>query len=71
MRVRFEIDVKSRAARFLARLFKSEDLRVLYEIIGVGPCAKDIAVGIGDHRSHVRIRRSQPNSCASEFESAM
>jgi hypothetical protein len=55
MRARLKVDVQSRATRFFARLFKSENFRVFQFLVFVGAGANDLSIPVDNDCSHTRV----------------
>ena len=71
MGVRFEVDVKSCAAGFVAGSLQSQDLSVFHAGVGVSSSADNVAVGVCDNRADAGIRRGQADALVREFQCAM
>ena len=71
VRVRFEIDVESSAACFVAGCFEGENLGMLHAAVGVGSGSDDVAVNVCDYRADVGIGRGETQSFTREFQSAV
>jgi hypothetical protein len=70
MRMRLEIDVKSRAASLDARRFQSENFSVLHSVVSVRSASNHVALSICNHGADVGIGRGQTDAPACEFKRA-
>jgi hypothetical protein len=68
MRVRFEVDVESSAARSFACRLQRDDLRVLHARVRVSSGSGNDTLRIRNHRADVWIRRGETYSFARKVE---
>ena len=70
MRAGFEIDEKSRAARFFSGIFQCKNFGVFDSVVSVEAFSAHIAVIVHNDCAHTRIRRGKANAFARQFKGA-